>query len=174
MNRASQKLVSSDYISAFMKDNLLTVNLDNENHYTAFQMVVTMPEGMTLDKAVIDKLRGTDHQLTVRNLGNGQYLLAGFSMGNSELAGNSGRLLTIGTKGQTKGDIIISDIEFATADAEAYHMAPVSISSTATGIYQIENREWKQDYVIFDLQGRRVNQPSRGLYIVNGSKLIVK
>ena len=174
MNRASQKLVSSDYISAFMKDNLLTVNLNNENRYTAFQMVVTMPDGMTIDKAVIDELRGTGHQLTVRNLGNGQYLMAGFSMGNSELTGSNGRLLTITTNGQTKGDIVISDIEFATADAEAYHLAPISISSTATGIYQVENREWKQDDVIFDLQGRRVNQPSRGLYIVNGSKLIVK
>ena len=174
MNRASAMPVSSDYISASMKDNLLTVNLDNENCYTAFQMVVTMPEGMTIDKAVIDKLRGTDHQLTVRNLGNGQYLMAGFSMGNSELTGSNGRLLTITTNGQAKGDIVISDIEFATADAEAYHLAPISISSTATGIYQVENREWKQDDVIFDLQGRRVNQPSRGLYIVNGSKLIVK
>ena len=174
MNRASAMPVCTDYISASMKDNLLTMNLDNENCYTAFLMVVTMPEGMTIDKAVIDKLRGTDHQLTVRNLGNGQYLLAGYSMGNNELAGNSGRLLTITTNGHANGDIVISDIEFATAEAEAYHMAPVSISSTATGIYQIENREWKQDDVIFDLQGRRVNQPSRGLYIVNGSKLIVK
>ena len=174
MNRASAMPVCTDYISASMKDNLLTVNLDNENHYTAFQMVVTMPEGMTLDKAVIDKLRGTDHQLTVRNLGNGQYLLAGFSMGNSELAGNSGRLLTIGTKGQTKGDIIISDIEFATAEAEAYRLVPITISNAATGIYQVENREWSQDDVIFDLQGRRVNQTTSGLYIMNGSKLIVK
>ena len=174
MNRASQKLISSDYISAFMKDNLLTVNLDNENRYTAFQMVVTMPDGMTIDKAAIDELRGTDHQLTVRNLGNGQYLLAGFSMGNSELAGNSGRLLTIGTKGQTKGDIIISDIEFATAEAEAYRLVPITISNAATGIYQIENREWKRDDAIFDLQGRQVNQPTHGLYIKNGKLIIVK
>ena len=173
-NRSSAVPISTDNISASLHDNLLTVNLDNENHYTAFQMVVTMPEGMTLDKAVIDKLRGTGHQLTVRNLGNGQYLLAGFSMGNSELAGNSGCLLTITTNGQDNGEIVISDIEFATAEAEAYHLAPITISSTATGIYQIENREWKQDDVIFDLQGRRVNHPSRGLYIVNGSKLIVK
>ena len=174
MNRVSQKLVSSDYISASMKDNLLTVSLENENRYTAFQMVVTMPEGMTIGKATIDNQRGSDHQLTVRNLGNGQYLVAGFSMGNSELAGNSGRLLAIATNGQANGDIVISDIEFATAEAEAHHLAPISISSTATGIYQIEDGEWKQDDVIFDLQGRRVNHPSRGLYIVNGSKLMVK
>ena len=174
MNRSSAVPVSTDNISASLHDNLLTLNLDNENHYTAFQMIVTMPEGMTLDKAAIDELRGTNHQLMVRNLGNGQYLLAGFSMGNSELAGNSGRLLTIIINGEAKGDIVISDIEFATAEAEAYHLAPISISSTATGIYQVENREWSQDDVIFDLQGRRVNHPSRGLYIVNGSKLIVK
>ena len=174
MNRASAMSVSTDNISASIHDNLMTVNLDNENHYIAFQMVVTMPESMTLGKAAIDELRSTDHQLTVRNLGNGQYLLAGYSMGNNELAGNSGCLLTITTNGQDNGDIVISDIEFATAEAEAYHLAPITISSTATGIYQIENREWKQDDVIFDLQGRRVNHPSRGLYIVNGSKLIVK
>ena len=173
MNKASAMLVSTDFISASMKDNLLTVNFDNENRYAAFQMVVTMPEGMTLDKAAIDELRATDYQLAVRNLGNGQYLLAGYSMGNNELAGNSGRLLTITTNGHANGDIVISDIEFATAEAEAYYLAPISISSTATGIYQIENRDRKQDDVIFDLQGRRVNQPTHGLYIVNG-KLIKK
>ena len=173
ISRAAGLVQSSTDISASMLDNLLTVNLDNENRYTAFQMVVTMP-GMTIDKTVIDELRGTGHQLTVRNLGNGQYLLAGFSVGNSELAGNSGSLLTIATNGQTKGDIVISDIEFATAAAEAYHLAPISISSTATGIYQVEDRKWKQEDVIFDLQGRRVNQPTSGLYIMNGKLIIVK
>ncbi|MCR5315523.1 MAG: hypothetical protein K6E52_06480 [Bacteroidaceae bacterium] len=27
---------------------------------------------------------------------------------------------------------------------------------------------------IYDLQGRKVNQPSRGLYIVNGKKVMIK
>lgn len=42
-----------------------------------------------------------------------------------------------------------------------------------TGISQIENGESEiENY--YDLQGRRVLQPTRGLYIVNGKKVIVK
>lgn len=174
MNRASANPITSDYISASMEDRLLTVSLENENHYTAFQMVVTLPNGMTIDRASIDNQRGSDHQLAVRNIGNGKYLVAGFSMDNNELMGNSGRLLNITTNGQDRGDIIISDIEFTTTEAESFHLNPISISSDATGISQIKMSEWETDDVIFDLQGRRVNHPSRGLYIVNGSKLIVK
>lgn len=174
MNRASANPISSDYISASMEDRLLTVSLENENHYTAFQMVVALPNGMTIDKASIDYRRGSDHQLAVRNIGNGKYLVAGFSMDNNELMGNSGRLLNITTNGQAKGDIVISDIEFTTTEGESFHLNPINISSDATGISQIKMSEWETDDVIFDLQGRRVNHPSRGLYIVNGSKLIVK
>ena len=36
MNRASANPITSDYISASMEDRLLTVSLENENHYTAF------------------------------------------------------------------------------------------------------------------------------------------
>ena len=174
MNRATAMPVSTDHISGSLRDNMLTVNLDNENRYTAFQMVVSMPDGMTLDKASIEELRGPDHQLVVRNLGHGQYLVIGFSMDNNELTGNSGRLLTIVTNGQAKDDIVISNIEFVTTHAEPYCLSPISISGTETGISFIENSERRNDTTIYDLQGRRVHYPSRGLYIVNGGKKVVK
>ncbi len=43
-----------------------------------------------------------------------------------------------------------------------------------TGINQIDNGQMTNDNSFFDLQGRRVAQPTKGLYIVNGKKVIVK
>lgn len=42
------------------------------------------------------------------------------------------------------------------------------------GISQIENGELKIKNSVYDLQGRRVAKPTKGLYIVNGKKVIVK
>ena len=47
----------------------------------------------------------------------------------------------------------------------------------ATGIEAIDNGQWIMDNeagVVYDLQGRRVAQPAKGLYIVNGKKVIIK
>ena len=42
-----------------------------------------------------------------------------------------------------------------------------------TGILSVTNNK-TTDNSIFDLSGRRVNQPTKGLYIVNGKKVIIK
>ena len=155
---------------------MLNVALDNANSYTAFQMVVSVPEGMTLGKATMDQSRGADHQVVVRNLGNGQYLVAGFSMDKDILAGNSGRLLTIATNGRAAGDIIINNVEFATTEAEGYRLESVVISGTTTGISDVTRLNDKgQTDEVYDLQGRRVNgKASKGLHIINGKKVNTK
>ena len=164
---------TTDFISASMQDKMLNVCLDNERSYTAFQMVVTMPEGMTLTRATMDSERGGDHQVTLRDLGNGQYLVAGFSMDNDKLAGNSGRLLSIVTDGQASGSIVISNVEFATAQAEGYRLKDAMASSMTTGVSEMVNSE-SSNSKYYDLQGRRVAAPAKGLYIVNGKKINLK
>ena len=42
------------------------------------------------------------------------------------------------------------------------------------GIYSIVNGELKMDNVIYNLAGQRVQKPQRGIYIVNGKKIVVK
>lgn len=166
-------MANSDFITASMEENLLNVALENEHSYTAFQMVVSMPANMTLGKATMDELRGAGHQVMVRNLGNGQYLVAGFSMDNEMLTGNNGRLLSITTNGKATGDIVISNIEFSTAEAEGYRLANVTINST-TGIDENWNMRNGDSETIYDLQGRRVSTPTKGLYIINGKKVNIK
>ena len=43
-----------------------------------------------------------------------------------------------------------------------------------TGIQTIDNGKLTNDNVYYDLQGRRVAQPTKGLYIVNGKKVVIK
>ena len=50
--------------------------------------------------------------------------------------------------------------------------ATLLIDGDMTGISQIENGELRIDNV-YDLQGRKVAHPTKGLYIVNGKKLII-
>lgn len=43
-----------------------------------------------------------------------------------------------------------------------------------TGISLTENSELRTENAVYDLQGRRVAQPQKGLYIVNGKKVVIK
>lgn len=177
--KAHAMLSNTDFISGTMEDNLLTISLDNQKRYTAFQMIVNVPEGMTLGKATMDGMRGADHQVSVRNIGGGRYLVAGFSSDNDELIGNSGHLLSIVTNGQATGDIVISDIEFATTQPEAYYLADEIVNTIATGIdgtlmsddrgtvYDLSGRKW----LMFN--GQQSMLPM-GVYIVNGKKINLK
>ena len=172
MAKAPAMRSNSDFISGVLQNNVLTVALDNERSYTAFQMVVNMPDGMTLGRATMDEMRGADHSVVVRDLGNGQYLVVGFSADNDELTGNTGRLLSIVTNGHSTSDIVISNVEFATTQAEAYHLAGLAINAT-TGLSDVRVNADDRE-LFFDLQGRRVATPAKGLYIVNGKKVNIK
>lgn len=46
--------------------------------------------------------------------------------------------------------------------------------NTTTGIAQIENEASKMEGSVYNLNGQRVNSPKKGLYIVNGKKVMMK
>ena len=50
----------------------------------------------------------------------------------------------------------------------------VPFASETTGIKAMNNVQSTMSNEVFDLQGRRVAQPQKGLYIVNGKKVVVK
>ena len=45
--------------------------------------------------------------------------------------------------------------------------------ATTTGVNNVQPTVEKKNDVIYDLQGRRVTNPSRGIYIVNGKKVVI-
>lgn len=77
------------------------------------------------------------------------------------------------------------DSEVSIAPFRAYFELPASNEAPAlinlsfdgegtTGISPIDNAQTKIEKVYYDLSGRRVAQPTKGLYIVNGKKVIIK
>jgi hypothetical protein len=72
---------------------------------------------------------------------------------------------------------------FALAANKAYLAVPngalsarefVWFNNETTGVKAIENSQLTIDNSVYDLQGRRVAKPTKGLYIVNGKKVIIK
>jgi hypothetical protein len=69
-------------------------------------------------------------------------------------------------------------VEFATTEAQGYHLAGTVARGTATGIDSAFEAN-AQAADLYDLLGRRVahgqsSQLKKGLYIVNGKKVIKK
>ena len=61
-----------------------------------------------------------------------------------------------------------------TSDPGASGARSLDLEGNVTGISKTEDVRSKKDDVYYDLQGRRVLNPTKGLYIVNGKKVIVK
>ncbi len=62
----------------------------------------------------------------------------------------------------------------STSTAPSSPAMAMSFDDAATGIRSIDNGQWTMDNEFYNLNGQRVIQPTRGLYIVNGKKVVVK
>lgn len=49
-----------------------------------------------------------------------------------------------------------------------------NIDAPTTGINNVQNQDAAKGKVVYDLQGRRVQNPRHGIYIVNGKKVVIK
>lgn len=96
--------------------------------------------------------------------GDNAYVLANKSKGVGFYLWKSGTSLTSG-KVYLKADASAHELEFIGFDEE---------NSETTGISEIEKLRNGGNETFFNLAGQRVAQPTKGLYIVNGKKVIIK
>ena len=73
--------------------------------------------------------------------------------------------------GANKAYINLNDVPTSTGSSPV----KMFIDTEADGIRTMDNGQWTMDNAeVYDLAGRRVIQPRRGIYIVNGKKVLVK
>ena len=84
------------------------------------------------------------------------------------LSSGAFRPANAGTIPANKAYLLASDIP-----ASARSLSLVIDDAETTGISQIGNKQWLMG-TYYDLSGRRVAQPKKGLYIVNGKKVNIK
>jgi hypothetical protein len=152
------------------------LSLNNPTAYTAFQLDVTLPLGMSLDDVLLTE-RAKGHVVSVSQTGEGRYRLVGVSMQNKCFEGTVGDLLKLQLT-QT-GEIAtpavsVSNVVFVTPQGIQHELAGVEAFAEATGIADVRGKMEGGD--IYDLQGRKMaagQQPTaKGLYIINGKKVI--
>ena len=161
----------------------LEVKISNATAMTALQFNLSLPNGIAPDVNAISRGNATNgHILNVQPLACGDYLVILYNL--YKITFSDGTLLSIPvTAGENGGTVSGSlyNVRMSTADAVSYKCEDVSFKVTVnapeTGIDEVydevkgENGEVK---AVYDLQGRKVTHPTKGVYIVNGKKVLIK
>ena len=181
-NRAAA--VDGEIGTISLSTDMTTVSLTNPSAYTAFQMDVTLPMGVSLENAQLTERAAGSHSVVIRKLDNGSYRIIGVSMQNEAFEGTVGELLKLQLSGNAQGAVAINNVLFVTPQGVQHELAGVNAFGDVTGISDAlrlnDNGQLINDNV-FDLQGRRLSpltsHPSplkKGLYILDGKKQVVK
>lgn len=161
---------NSDRVSMTMENNAMHLSLDNSREYSAFQFQLTLPEGTSPVDLVINNQRGQGHVATIEPMGNGQYLVMGYSLGNKAFNGYNGELLTLYLKGQQTDQVAIYNVIFSDAKGQTYRL----MGGETTGVGQIDNGKLKMDNSVYDLQGRKFTIGKNGIYLIGNKKVVIK
>ena len=113
---------NNDYLSITNEDNIVSIQLDNEFEYSAFQMLVTLPDGVDIDAVIFNSDRLDGFTKFVKKVNEQQYIIIGFSMNGNVIAGSTGKILSLSTTGNADDNIIISEPIFSIPEAKTYKL----------------------------------------------------
>lgn len=147
------------------------LHLDNSSDFVAAQFDVHLNDGQSIENIIMNSVRNSGHHLAYSEIANGVYRVIVYSTDNSSFYGNSGELVTLRMNGV--GNLMIDNIVFVTSGMSEAHFAP--LFKNATGIF---STEVDKANTIYSIDGVRIKHYTqglpKGLYIVNGKKLLVK
>lgn len=113
---------NDDYLTISNEDNIVSIQLDNEYEYSAFQMLVTLPDGVDIDDVIFNSDRLNGFTQFARKVNERQYIIIGFSMDGNVISGSAGKILSLSITGNADDNIIISDPIFSIPDAKSYKL----------------------------------------------------
>ena len=157
----------------------LCVNIEGATSMTALQFNLALPEGFAFKQnesnyGIELGAATAGHTLSVSELTSGELLVVLYNMNLNTF--KDGTLLTLplvaGTEAGTSNGTL-SKVRMATTSAESNTPDNVNFSfqiSEATGISGVTTPSTLSN-TYYDLQGRKVAQPTRGIYIFNGKKV---
>lgn len=101
--------------------------------------------------------------------------------GNKLVAGDGSTSYSAGTYYYLASDLFHLATSGTLQSGKAYLQIPsparqlgIVFGDETTGIHSIDNGKLTIDNDVYDLRGQRVAQPKKGLYIVNGKKVVIK
>lgn len=187
----NDKMYCSNITVAPGETATLPVNLENSGKYCSFQFDILLPKGITVDSTVnqsgkvrysasLVTSRCVDHSLTSNLIRGNRYRVIVFSLSNTDVEGVNGPVVNIKLKAEkdaAEGDYTLKmeRVVLATADEKEYYPADSESTVTVSANTGVNSISIDPSSVkIYDLQGRKVNKPTQGVYIVNGKKVVIK
>ena len=156
---------------------MTTVSLTNPSAYTAFQMDVTLPQGVGLEDVLLTERAARSHSVVICEMENGSYRIVGVSMKNDAFKGNVGDLLQLQLTGNAQGSVAIDNVLFVTPQGVQHELAGVNAFGDVTGISAtLTNNGQMNNDNQYTLDGRKLNgKPmTKGIYVNGGRKVVIK
>ena len=168
----------------------LQVCMDNANKYCSFQFDLILPEGISVVSSTDDEgyvtydaqlvtSRCPNHMIGSNLLNGNRFRVVVYSLSNRNFNGSTGPIVNINLKADDnlslgEKTLKLEAITMAAADESECDPANSEsvINVVTTGIDNIEIDPAAQQ--IYNLQGMKVNKVTKGVYIVNGKKVVVK
>ena len=117
----------------------MTLELTNDMALTAWQMDITLPEGMTLQQAALTS-RAAGHYLVVAGQEKGRVKLLGSSPLNAEVLGNEGALLTLTLDNNGgDGEVTFDNIVLAEPDMTTHRVGAFKVNAEGSGVKEVKS-----------------------------------
>lgn len=159
-----------------MEDGKVSILLHNAKSFSAFQMDIQLPDGVEIVEAYMAKASQSKH-LGYAKLENGTWRLLYGTLENKAVMLSDDNLLTLelsGNNANIGGNMTIDQIFLVDRNTSTWQLSAVH-GGLPTGITDIENAS-AIDGECYDLTGRKVDNSllKKGVYVVNGKKMLVK
>jgi hypothetical protein len=169
----TNETLRADVVATEGNSQRIAISLSNERDYTAFQMDVTLPEGMRLvGQSLSDRADG--HQLYA-NEWDGKVRLVGFTSTKNAFTGNDGAVLYLDVETDESykgGSVKYEDIIFATTKSQGVKF---KMQGETTGVISRFAEAAKE--TIYNLGGRVMDGLKKGVNILrgdDGAKKVIK
>ena len=140
--------------------------------YSAFQFDLSLPEGISLKNIILNEERAKGFTVQFHQTAKCHYKVVAVNYDNEAIVSDKGNLLTFNVLGYGDMDAIaISDIHFSDIMATDVKFEDIRLSDFPTGIGSVIDTDSDQN-VYYDLSGHRINVPTEGIYIINGTKIV--
>lgn len=166
---ANNDRMSADAISLIPGETrTINIMLDNDLDYSAFQLDLTLPEGLTASNfALTDRAGG--HAFDVSEIDDSKLRALCYSPELETINGHEGALLTfdVTAMAQVTGNIIVDAIELVTDGCQTVEMGAFNIQvNNSSAVNEVVNGKAVARVEYFNVAGQQIAMPTSGITII--------
>lgn len=166
---ANNDRMSADAISLIPGETrTINIMLDNDLDYSAFQLDLTLPEGLTASNfALTDRAGG--HAFDVSAIDDSKLRALCYSPELETINGHEGALLTfdVTAMAQVTGNIIVDAIELVTDGCQTVEMGAFNIQvNNSSTVNEVVNGKAVAHVEYFNVAGQQIAMPTSGITII--------